>query len=64
VTEVNEFKSFAGEDNNLSELCAIYSGINVFEKRVVTKKLFVYRRQVSDCPYLSNIKRLVNENLG
>jgi len=64
VTEVNEFKSFTGEDNKLSELCAIYSGINVFERCVVTNKLFEYRRQFSDCLYLSNIKWLVKENLG
>jgi len=63
LTEVNEFKSFTGEDSKLSELCAIYSGINVFEKCVVTQ-LFEYRRQVSDCLYLSNIKWLVKENLG
>lgn len=64
MTEVNEFKSFTGEDSKLSELCAICSGINVFEKFVVTKKLFEYRRQVSDCLYLSNIKWLIKENLG
>jgi hypothetical protein len=40
VTEVNEFKSFTGEDSKLSELCAIYSGINVSENCVVTKKFF------------------------
>lgn len=64
VTEVNKFKSFTGEDSKLSELCAICSGINAFQKCVVTKKLFENRRQVSDCLYFSNIKWLVKENLG
>lgn len=64
MTEFNEFKSLTGEDSKLSELCAIYSGINVFGKCVATKKLFEYRRQVSDCLYLSNMKWLVKEILG
>jgi len=64
VTEVNEFKSFHGEYSKLSELCAIYNGINVFEKCFVTKKLFEHRTPVSDFLYLSNIKWMVKENLG
>lgn len=64
MTEVNEFKSFTGEYSKLSELCSIYNGINVSEKCFMTKKLFKYRRPVSDLLYLSNIKWMVKENLG